>query len=388
MLRDGDGRVTQIELFYDLVYVFAVTQLSHFLVTHRSVEGAIETAVVLAMVWQVWVYTTWMTNYLNPNRQAVRLTLVVLMLGSLVMASAIPFAFSTRALVIAIVYVAMQVGRSVFIIWAVSGHRLRWVFYRAGAWSVFAAAPMLCGVLVHGYARAGLWALAVAIELVGAAIGFALPLLGRSATSDWTISGTHFAERCQAFVLIALGESIVVVGARLSSLVGGSDASLARYVAFAVAFAGAVALWWVYFDRAAGDSAERIGESDDPGRLGRNAFHWVHPLIVAGIIVTAAADELVLASPGARGRITIAWLTVGGVALFLGGHAIFKAIVWRVVSWPRVVAVAVLFALLLLAPHVTALTLGVVVLAVVIAVTVADRLQHPSMLTEHAASAQ
>ena len=175
----------------------------------------------------------------------------------------------------------------------------------------------------------------------GAAIGFPTPGIGRSDTSDWTIDGRHFAERCQAFVLIALGESIVVSGARLTDLLH-AHLDTSRVVAFGTAFVAAVALWWVYFDRSAADSADAIARSDDPGRLGRNAFHWVHPIIVAGIIVSAAADEVVLAHPAARGVMSTSWLVLGGVALFLAGHAIFKAIVWRVVSWPRVVAVLVL----------------------------------------------
>jgi low temperature requirement protein LtrA len=125
-----------------------------------------------------------------------------------------------------------------------------------------------------------------------------------------------------------------------------------------------------------------IDDSDDPGRLARNAFHWVHPLIVAGIIVSAAADEVVLDDPTRRGVFATSWLVVGGVALFLAGHAVFKAVVWRLVSWPRVIAVAVLLLLLLLAPHVSALTLGIATLVVVIAVAVADRVTHPSTLAE------
>lgn len=380
MLRDGDGRVSQIELFYDLVYVFAVTQLSRSLTHHLSVGGALETAVLLAMVWQVWVYTTWMTNYLDPNRQSVRLALVALMLASLVLAGALPYAFETRGLVVAVVYVAMQIGRSLFIIWATRGEALRWTFWRALCWSSVAAVPMIGGAFAHDHARAGLWALAVLIELVGAAFGFATPFLGRSATTDWTIDGGHFAERCQAFVLIALGESIVVTGATLTSLLGEPLGDAAHYTAFVTAFFGTVALWWVYFDRAASDSAAVIDASDDPGRLGRNAFHWVHPLIVAGIIVGAAADEEVLKDPTARGHLATAWLLVGGAALYLGGHAVFKAVVWRLVSWPRVVGVVVVLLLLVLAPHVSALTLGIAVLAVVVAVAVADRLMHPATL--------
>jgi low temperature requirement protein LtrA len=380
-LRGDDVRVSQIELFYDLVYVFAVTQLSHYLLTHRSADGALQAAVLLAMVWQVWVYTTWLTNYLDPDRQPVRLALVLLMLTSLVFAAALPYAFETRGTLIAVLYVVIQAGRSVFGIWATRGTELLMVFVRLLPWSLVAGVPMLAGAAVHGNARVALWAAAVAVELAAASIGFALPGVGGSRTTEWTIDGSHFAERCQAFVLIALGESVVVTGATLSGLFGPEEhTSFARYASFVLAFAGTVALWWVYFDTAAEDSARVIAESDDPGRLGRSAFHWVHPLIVAGIIVSAAADEAVLEDPTRRGVLTTSWLVVGGVALFLAGHAVFKALVWHVVSWSRVVAVVVLLALLAVAPHLTALALGIATLAVVVAVVIADRLQHPARL--------
>ena len=375
-LRDGDGRVTQVELFFDLVYVFAVTQLAHLLLARPTVDGAVETAVLLAMVWQVWVYTTWMTNYLDPDTETVRLVLIALMFASLVLAAALPEAFTTRGTLIAVVYVVMQLGRSVFVAISLRGHPLSVAFWRIGAWCALGAVPMLAGAAVHGHAREALWAAAVAVELVGAAVGFATPGIGRSDTREWTIDGGHFAERCQAFVLIGLGESIVVTGATLSQTLGGHPGG-GRIAAFVVAFAGSVALWWIYFDRTAADSAQEIERSDDPGRLGRNAFHWVHPIIVAGIIVAAAADQAVLDDPTRRGELTTSWLVVGGVALFLGGHALFKAVVWRVVSWSRVLAVAVLLMLLLLAPHVSALSLAVATLAVVIAVAVADRIRHP-----------
>ena len=111
-------------------------------------------------------------------------------------------------------------------------------------------------------------------------------------------------------------------------------------------------------------------------RLARSAFHWVHPLIVAGIILTAAADERVLAEPGAHGSTPTAWLILGGTALFLAGHALFKGLVWHVVSWPRVIGAVVLLALGALAPHTAVLTLGICALAVIAAVAVADRLTY------------
>lgn len=148
---------------------------------------------------------------------AVRLALVVLMLASLVLAAEMPHAFDTGGWLIAVVYVLTQVGRGAFIIWALRGEQLQKTFWRATAWSVLAAVPMLAGAAVPGHGRELLWAAAVAIELVGAAIGFQTAGLGRSHTSDWTIDGRHFAERCQAFVPIAIGESIIVIGGRLTT---------------------------------------------------------------------------------------------------------------------------------------------------------------------------
>ena len=378
LVRQGDsiGDVTPIELFYDLVYVFAVTQLAALVDSATGFDIVVRTAVLLAMVWQVWIYTTWFTNYLDPNRPSIRLSLVLLMLASLVLAAGIPRAFGTWGMAVAVGYVVMQLGRSVFAAIGLRGHELQLVFLRILPWTVAAAVPMLLGGYWHGHVREALWALAVAIELGGAAIGFATPWFGRSETSEWTIDGSHFAERCQAFVLIALGESIIVSGERLAEI---EHLHASEVAAFAMAFLASVALWWIYFDRAAADSARKIAESDDPGRLARDAFHWVHPIILAGIIVDAAATHEVLADPLRHGSMKAAWLMVSGSALFLGGHAIFKAVVWRQASWQRIVAVVALLGILPIAPHVSSLAFAAPVLAIVLAVIVADRVQHNAM---------
>lgn len=377
VVREGEsiGDVTPIELFYDLVYVFAVTQLAELIRGASGVDGVVRTAILLAMVWQVWVYTAWLTNYLDPNHHAIRLLLVLLMLASLVLAADIPHAFDRAGLQVAIIYVLTQLGRSIYAAAGLRGHALRIIFLRLVAWTALGAIPMIAGGLLHGHVREGLWALGVAIELGGAAIGFATPGLGRSKTTEWTIDGAHFAERCQAFVLIALGESIVVSGTTLSGL---THVHASEIVAFGMAFGAVVALWWVYFDRAAADSARVIAESDDPGRLGRSAFHWVHPLIVGGVIVTAAATHEVLAHPLAHGSMRAAWLMIGGTALFLGGHAVFKAVIWRMPNWPRIVAVPALLLLLLLAPHVTSIVLAIPIVLIIAAVIVSDRFAHGS----------
>jgi low temperature requirement protein LtrA len=238
---------------------------------------------------------------------------------------------------------------------------------------VISGALAVAGGIAAGHAREFLWAAAVGVDLLGGLAGFYTPGLGRSATSDWTIEGGHFAERCQAFILIALGESIVVIGGTLSGLPSVKGAEIA---AFVTAFVGSAGLWWLYFDRSADEGARVLAESSDPGRLGRSAYHLIHPIMVGGIIAVAAGDEVVLSHPDAVGEAPVAWMVLGGTALFIAGHAAFKAALWRRVSWPRVAAVVLLGLLGLLAPHVSALAIGACAAAVVLAVATADQFSH------------
>ncbi len=370
--RSGAERVTNIELFFDLVYVFAVTQISHYLLAHPTVTGALRSGLLLAMMWLLWAYTTWVTNWLDPDKIAVRLLLLGLAGASLVMSAAMPGAFAGRGLAVGVAYAAMQVGRSLFAVIALPGGPLRRNFQRILAWCLASGTLAVLGGVVAPDPRAWLWLAAVAVDLLGGAVGFYTPGLGRSSTLDWTIEGRHFAERCQAFILIALGESIVVIGATLSGLAHITGMEIA---AFAVALLGSAALWWLYFDRSAEDAARVIAASDDPGRLGRSAYHLIHPVMVAGIIVGAAADQLTLADPGAVGHAPASWMILGGAGLFLAGHAAFKAVIWGVVSWTRIGGVIALALLGLAAAHLSALELGTCTAAVVVAVAVADYLR-------------
>jgi low temperature requirement protein LtrA len=371
LLRDRSGtqRVTNIELFFDLVYVFAVTQLSHYLLGHADLRGALRAGLLLLMVWLVWAYTTWVTNWLDPDLMAVRLLLVALMLASLAMSVSLPRAFGDLGLWVGGAYAVQQIGRTVFMLIALRGHPLEANFQRILAWCVASSAFAIAGGLAHGNARALLWLGSVCVDLVGGLAGFYTPGLGRSRTSDWTIEGGHFAERCQAFILIALGESIVIIGATLAS----KPVNAADVTAFVVAFAGAVAMWWLYFDQSAEAAAEKIARSADPGRLGRSAYHLIHPVMVAGIIVSAAADDKVLSDPGVTATTATAWMILGGPALFLAGHAAFKFVVWRHVSWTRIAGVAVLALLGLAAKAIPELGLAACAAGVVAAVAACDR---------------
>src|SRR5919112_1286165 len=342
LLRTRDGeeqRATPLELFFDLVYVFAITQLSHLLLDHLTVEGVLETLFLLLAVWWAWIYTTWVTNWFDPDRLPVRLMLVALMLASLVMSVAIPDAFEERGLMFALAYVAIQVGRTVFVVIALDkslgrSDPLSRNFQRIFFWLVASGVLWIIGSLLEGEARYVLWGLALAVEYAGPVVGVYTPGLGRSTTEVWTVEGGHAAERCQLFVILALGESILVTGTTFGEI----ETSVVTVAAFVVAFLGSAALWWIYFARAAETAREVFASSEDPGRIARSAYTYFHLPMIAGIIAVAAADELVVAHPYYLGTPASIALTLGGTAVFVAGHAIFKWTVFGELSFPRLVA--------------------------------------------------
>lgn len=360
---ERDYRVTPMELFFDLVYVFAITQLSHLLLENLDLHGVAQTTLLMLAVWVAWVYTAWFTNWFDPDHRVVRVTLMLVMICSLVMSATLPEAFGDRGLVFAGAFVAIQVGRTTIAVLALRDHpALQRTFQGILAWTLTSAIFWLAGGLAEGTNRELLWLAAVGIDYLGPVVGFYTPGLGRSTTRDWNISGGHLAERCQLFLIIALGESILVTGRTLADLEWSNDV----LAAFVVAFLGSVAMWWIYFDRAAGDAEHAIAQSDDPGRLGRSAYTYLHIPMVAGIIVSAVGDELSIAHPlGHAGPEVLATL-LGGPAIFLAGHALFKRAVFGVWSLPRLTAIVVLITIAIIGqewPPLALATAALIVLA-------------------------
>jgi low temperature requirement protein LtrA len=326
LLRDRStgarSPVTFVELFFDLVFVFAVTQVSHSLLQQQTPLGALHAVLMLMAVWWVWIYTSWVTNWLDPQRTPVRLMLFALMLAGLVLSTSLPKAFGAKGLYFAAAYAFMQVGRCLFMLWALQGRHDRNFrnFQRITVWLGGSAVFWIAGGIAEGNARLALWLAALAIEYLSPSLGFWVPRLGRSTTTDWDIDGGHLAERCGLFIIIALGESIVVTGASFAGL----DWTHATAAAFAVAFVSSVAMWWIYFNIGAERASQHIAASADPGRLGRLAYTYIHVLIVAGIIIAAVADELILAHPLGHTGAKTAGAVLGGPALFLVGNIFFK----------------------------------------------------------------
>lgn len=316
------NKVAFIELFFDLVFVFAVTQLSHSLIEHFTPMGALHTAMLLLAIWWVWIYTSWFTNWLDPETLPVRLVMLALTLAGLIVSASIPQAFEERGLAFAAAYVTMQLLRTAFALWVFRGSDGRHArnFTRILVWMAGAGAIWIAGGLAEDGMRLALWALALAVEVAGPPSGYWVPGLGRSVTGDWNVDGGHFAERCGLFIIIALGESVLVTGATFADLAW-TPTTVATFIAAAT---GSLAMWWLYFDSSALRASDRIASSDDPGRLARLAYTYMHVVLVAGIVLSAAGDEFALAHPLGHAPAPTVIAVLGGPALFLVGMALFR----------------------------------------------------------------
>lgn len=372
LVPDRHARVTNAELFFDLVFVFAITQLSHTLLHHFTPLGALQVTVLFLAVWWVWVYTTWVTNWLDPEQTPVRILLFLLMLGGLVLSTTIPKAFDERGLWFAIAYASMQVGRTAFWLLATPRHRtlVRHNAIRILAWLCLSAVFWILGGLAEGEKRLAFWIAALAIEYVSAATRFWTPGLGFSSVEAWAVEGGHMAERCALFIIIALGETLVIQGATFAELTW----TVENVAAFLSTLTGSIAIWWIYFHRGMEAGAAKISRSAESGRLARLAYTYLHMPIVAGIVLAAVADELVIKHPGGHSDTRIVLAAVGGPLLFLVGTILFKLAIRGFLQLSHVFGIAALAATGWLARDLSPLWLSILTTAIMIAVAVWESL--------------
>lgn len=345
-IGQAEARVGNAELFFDLIYVFCVTQVSHFLLGHLTPLGVAQTLVLWFSVWLGWQYTCWFTNWFDPEHPRVRAAVFTLMTLGLFMAAAIPDAFGERGCVFAWMLALMQVGRGLFMVWAFRAAQAEKALcdnaQRLLIWAGLSASLWVCGAMLQDEARLLCWVLAVVCEYVGPMVGFRVPFMGRSHTRDWVIDGPYMMERCQLFVIVALGESLLMTGATLAHHMEWDAPALISVLVLMVTM---ICLWWIYFDTSSKDGSHAIHHSDDPGRMAAY-MHYLHVLLIGGIIAIAAAAELVLEHPDGHIIFTDAALFCAGPLAYMTGNALYKKVVYGLVPKSHWVGIGLLCALL------------------------------------------
>jgi low temperature requirement protein LtrA len=310
--REVARAVTPLELFFDLVYVFTVSQLAHNLFEHVDARGMIETVVLTLAVMYAWFMTVWTSNWLDGDRRPVQLLLLGLMFASLLMSTSISEAFGDRPGLFVIGYLSIQVGRTAFAIWAFRGHRLHMHFVNAFAWEIGTAPIWIAGIAADGDARLALWAAATLITYGGVIAGHPLPGRKSPFSSDSQIYAEHLLERFRLFFLIALGETVLTIGNAFADQPLQAD----RLLVLAIAFAGTVALWWCYFHRAEDIGLKATEGVADASRIvGLGNYTLI--LMVIGIIAIAVGDELAIVNPHDSNTLDTVVLIFGGPAIFL-----------------------------------------------------------------------
>jgi low temperature requirement protein LtrA len=368
---EGERRTSYLELFFDLVFVFAVTQVTLLVAANPTAAGFARGALVFGLVWWAWSAYAWMTNAIDVESFVVRVLMLAAAGGSFFMAIALPRAFTSDGLRFAVAYVIVRALHLGLYIWGLRGDRSHQAaVLRLTPW--FAVAPLvaLAGGFAEGDLRVVLWAASLAIDLAGAA---------RVGSAGFRVSPDHFAERYALFVIIALGESIVAIGA--------SAADLPRngmfFAAVAISFGLAAGLWWSYFDfpALAAARALRFADPDRRGALARDLFTFFHYPNVLGIIFIAVAAKKAVSHPdeplSGAGRAALGL----GLALFLLQFVLGRFRVIRRISWERLAAISLVVVAVVAGRELDAVWLLGLALVVLVATTVVEDLRLGSART-------
>lgn len=336
------------ELFFDLVFVFALVQLSHTLASDFGPSAAFESALLVLAIWWVWINTTWVTNLLHTGREAVRLMLFCLMFGGVLLALALPEAFGAHGLMFALIYCAMQIGRSLFTLYAYRGvdDAAFTTFVRITLWSLASAVFWLAGAMMELEGRIALWSLAVAIDYASPALRYVVPGLGKSPPETLDVSGEHMAERCALFVIICLGEAILTTGKNAAEHMNSNT----TFAVFCSAFLSTGFMWWIYFHHGQADAADKAENTSRPESVAHNLFTYGHLPIIAGIILTAVGEDFSLSHAQEDSSLKNALAMIGGPILFLAGNIWVKMAVARKIPVSHIAGLVLLTASAVLVP--------------------------------------
>jgi low temperature requirement protein LtrA len=326
-----ERRTSPVELLWDLVFVFAVTQVTSLITHHLNWEGVGEGVLVLALIWWAWSAFVWAANATDPDGLTLRAALVVSMVAIFITGLAVPHAFGDEATVFAVSYALVRFIHLALYADASRRGNASWAAIAGfGVTVLIGMALLVAGSFFDGAARALLWIAAAAIDYAGPAWLTRERLAGLQA-----VAVAHFAERYGLFIIICLGESIVAIGVGAS----GRPLDVEVIAGVALSLSIVVGLWWTYFDRFAHDAEERLRRQDNPVLAAADAYSYIHLLLVAGIVIFAVGAKAAIAHVNEPLSSGAQLALFGGVALYLAGHACF--LLRLTGAWAKAKSVAV-----------------------------------------------
>jgi low temperature requirement protein LtrA len=343
-LRDGE-RVTPLELFFDLVFVLAITQCTALMSHHPTWAGLAQGLLVLGMLWWAWTGYSWLTSVIDPEEGAVRLVMFGAMAALLLVSLCVQEAFGSLALAFALIYgVVRSAHIALFMLASPEDDALRHSVLGLAASTAVAVALLATASLFDGLAQGALWALALFLDMAG-------PYFFGSA--GWKLVPGHFAERHGLVVIIALGESIVAIGLGAAGVL-----DLGVGTAAVLGIGLTAAMWWIYFDVVAIVAGRRL-EKAEPGRvrneMARDSYSYLHLVMVAGIVLVALGMKVTIGHTGAHLHAVPAFALLGGLAVYLLGHVAFRYRHIRTINRRRLLLAITLLILVPVATEVPAL---------------------------------
>jgi len=343
-MREGE-RVTPLELFFDLVFVLAITQCTALMSHNPTWEGLAQGLLVLGVVWWSWVGYAWLTSVIDPEEGAVRLVIFAAMAGLLVVGLCTPQAFDELALAFALAYGFVRAAHiALFMLASPEDDALRHSVLALAVSTAIAVGLLAAASFFDGLAQGSLWALALFLDLAG-------PYFIRS--EGWKLVPGHFAERHGLIIIIALGESIVAIGLGAAGVL---DAGIVIAAVLGVALTAA--MWWVYFDVVALVAGRRLAQAEE-GRvrntMARDSYSYLHLPMVAGIVLVALGLKRTIGHTGDHLQVEIAFALLGGLAIYLLGHVAFRYRHVHTINRQRLLLAIVLLALVPVAVEMPAL---------------------------------
>jgi len=323
-LRQGET-VTPLELFFDLVFVLAITQCTQLMADDPSWEGIARGLLVLAVLWWSWIGYAWLTSVVDPEEGAVRLVIFAAMAGLLVCSLAVPAAFEDTAFEFAVAYALVRAAHiALFWIASEDDPKLRASTTSLGVSTAIACAVLLGASFLDGAAQGVAWVVAILIDFGG-------PYVFRS--EGWKLVAEHFAERHGLIVIIALGESIVAIGAGVTG-----ELTIGVIATAVIGVLLAAMMWWAYFDTVALASTRRLARVEDrqeQNEMARDSYSYLHLPMVAGIVLVALGMKKTIGHFDEALKIETATALLGGFCMYLLAHVAFR---WRNVhsmAWRR-----------------------------------------------------